>query len=665
MDKTYWYKRWQSDKCFVVENDRLKKKSYIYVPFPKTNIFGFQDADIRRLIAGDIIGRYQRMQDKNVLFPTGFHSLCNSSFVENKKYSNVLNDDISDIFKNQMLSLGIGVNDAKCIDMRHKEFLGNLQNAFVELYERKYIEYKYTRVYFDEKHNKIYDYLNKKDDLLIINQKCFVLSFESLIPQILKDINSIKCTDKIRQHLINGLKPKNVLKMELLVSNNNTLPIEMEQPQFLGGVSYIFLNPEYIDITSYIDINEYYNVMEYLETGNDICVYTGLMAQNPLTGKMIPIFISTIYNKDVYLGIPGIDEADFKLASDAGLDIINIVYDGHMVNSDILDGLSIQDAKKKIIDMFIDADMASLKTIYENHSVNLSSLDNFGPLFPFLEDKQTGTISALKGHLPYSFSSKLRPVLKDDVDILGTTMNGTINNLFVEGIAPILSIIYDDIGAIESIFSRITKEELSNWLPIDYVLVDEDSIYSSVLMPIILYNIIKKESGYDLPNLINRVEVSPKTLDANGKNIRRANNNLVDMTNLLDIYYPDTIRLYCMSVPINFPMSFDQNVLCDLDKAIRYVETALSGFQDNNDLNFEFDKFLSNANYALENYNVYEYTKEVYQFINKCVLRKSLTKRQALAFIKIIYPLMPFVAEEIYQKVFNGRYSIINEEWPK
>ncbi|MBQ9124143.1 MAG: class I tRNA ligase family protein [Acholeplasmatales bacterium] len=665
MDKTYWYKRWQNDKCFVIENDRLKKKSYIYTPFPKTNIFGFQDGDVRRLIASDIIARYQRMQDKNVLFPTGYHSLCNSSFVENKKYSNILNDDISNIFKSQMLALGIGINESKDIDMRHKEFLGNLQYAFIELYEKKYIEYKYSKVYFDEKLNKIYDYLNEKHELPIMNHKCFVLEFESLIPEILKDINRIQCSDKLKKKLINGLRPKTVLKLELAVSNGNLLPVEIKEPQFLGGVSYIFLNPEFIDITHYVHINEYRNVMNYLENGLDTCVYTGLTAQNPLTGNAIPIYISTIYNKDAYLGIPNVDSNDNRIALESGIEIINILDNELLMNSDMLDGLNIAQAKNKIIDLFLDAEIAKLETTYENHSVNLSSLDNFGPLFPFLEDKQTGKIASLKGYLPYAFSSKLRPILSDDVDILGTTMNGTINNLFTEGLAPILSVIHDDIGAIESIFSRVSKDDLADWLPIDYAIVDEESIYSSILMPIIFYNIIKKESGYDLPNIFNRVLVSPKTLDSSRNIIKRSSNNLIDMTNILDMYYPDTVRLYCMATPLNYALGFDANIIKELDKTIRYIENALESCNDVINYDYDFDNFITACNKALEDYDLYEYAKCIYQFINKTILRKSLNKKQALAFIKVLYPLMPFVSEEIYKNIFNGRYSIINEEWPK
>ena len=105
LDYDFWIKKWQDDKVFVLDKDILKFKSFIYTPFVKANLYGFQTADVRKLLFADALARYQRMAEKNVLFPTGCHTLCNTSFVESKKFSNVLTDDIANIFYKQMLKL--------------------------------------------------------------------------------------------------------------------------------------------------------------------------------------------------------------------------------------------------------------------------------------------------------------------------------------------------------------------------------------------------------------------------------------------------------------------------------------------------------------------------------------------------------------------------------
>ncbi len=667
MDREYWIKKWQQDKSFAIENDRLKKKSYIFTPFPKTNQYGFQNGDIRRYILCDALARYQRMQGKNVLFPTGCHSLCNTSFVENKKYSNLLNDDISKMYNSQMYRLGIGINEGKHIDMRHEEYLANLQQAFLDLYERGYIEYKECKAYYDKKKNKIFDFMNRPKEYQIITQRCFVIKIKDLLPEILQDIEQLDCQDEVHSLLMQALNPKKIMWLELGVSNGAMLSIRLDEPQYMGGISFIFLNPEYIDITQYVDINEYHSVFSYLE-GNDedaMFAFSGLYARNPLTGKEIPIFISTMFHQEIYLGIPGIDEDDQVLAEEQGLEMISILDHGVLKNSDFLDNLSPEEAKETIFSAFTEAEMARIEVIYQNDEIILSSLDNFGPLFPFLEDKDTNEIYPLTGHLPYAFSSKLRPVLADNVDIVGTTMNGTINNLFTEGLCPILAMLYDNIGSIISIFSEEAIEEYISWNGIEYMLLDDKGIYSSLFMPMVFYRIIEKEKNRLLPKLFHKIELCSKTVDISFNDIKRSNNNLIDMDSILNKYSSDAIRCFSVSMELREPFIFDTYRLEDIHKEIMNLEQRLTETKEENaTVDYALFNLIKEVNEALTNQCVIQYTKLIHGFIEEYVIPYGLSYHQTLVLLKLIYPLMPFLAEDLYAKLSKSKYSIINEDWP-
>lgn len=667
MNRDYWIKKWKNDKLYALENDRLKKRSYVYTPFPKANLYGFQNGDVRGLIFADIIARYQRSQDKNVLFPTGCHSLCNTSFVENKKLSSIINDDISEIFTSQINKLGVGINDAKHIDMRHNEYLANLQQAFIDLYFKGYIEYKDCKVYYDKKNNKIYDSAINHKNLPTMIHKCFVLKVKDLIGEVIEEINQINCSPSIREKLLEAFEPRKIMTFDLFVSNGAKLSAYMEAPEYMGGISFIFLNPEYIDITDYVDINEYHSVFSYLEGTNDnnMFVFSGLFARNPLTGREIPIFISTLFQCDVYLGIPGIDEDDRVLALEEELEIIKLINDNKLINSDFLDNLNALEARETIINAFTDADIAKVHVLYDREEFVLSSLDNFGPLFPFLEDKDTEEIFSLQGHLPYAFSSKMRPVLADNVDIVGTTMNGTMNNLFTEGMCPIISVLYDDIGSIISIFSNEAYNELIRMNGISYLAIEEKDLYSSVLMPMIFYRIISREANKEFPKLINRLEVFEKTIDIAHNDIKRSNNNLVDFEKLFDRFLSDSIRMLVASSKSNEIFIFDTYQLDDLDKTIRRLYEQLIDVQEESpNADYPLFNLIKSINSRLEANDVTGYAKCVEEFITKYVFEYGLSAKQTFTFIKLIYPLMPFLAEEVFKTVFNGKYSIMNEDWP-
>lgn len=668
MNRDFWIKRWKQDKVFVLDKDRLKEKCFIFSPFPKTNSYGFQKGNVRPILSADVLARFERMCGKNVLFPTGYHSLCNTSFLENKKYSNVLNDDISNLFENEMLRLGIGINDKKNIDMRHNPYMCNLQQAFLDLYKRGYITYKDYRVYLDKKKNKIYDPCMYSLNLPMIQQNCFVLQLDRILPNILEEIQNLSVPQEIKNEYINVFKPKKILNLTATVSNGAKIKFSMDEPQYMGGISFIYLNPDYIDLNEYVDINEFQSVCRYLENNSEeaISAFSGLYAINPLTAYKIPIFISTMFSQEVYLGIPCIDEEDLVLSDVMELEALQILSDGSLIHSDFLDGLTPSDAKMTIMNAFINAELAVEETVYENTEILLSSLDNFGPLFPFLEDKEDGKIYSLEGHLPYSFSSKLRPTLADNVEIVGNTMNGTMNNMFTEGMAPMICMLYDEIGSIIPIFSKECINEIAQWKGIEYISLSKDNSISSILMPIIFYKIIEFEAQKLLPRLFHTIDFYEDTVDISYKPFVRSNNNLLDFEKILEEYHPDAIRLFFMNAAPKEAFVFNLYELKDVQTKILNLEKLLAVFSiENSKTDYALFNLIKDVRTALDSKDVKKYVELMLEFCNSFVLPNGLTKKQILIFIKLLYPICPFLVEDIYQNVFNGKYSIMNEDWPE
>ena len=663
MGRSELYKKWQSDKSFIIENDILKEKAYVFSPFPKMNQYGFQSLQIRKLVYIDVLARYLRMRDKNVLFPVGFHSLGNSSFLESKRNSNVLDDKIQNIFYKQMLELGIGINPNKLIDMRSDEFVGELQLAFIELYERGYISYSDKAVYFDKANNKIYDSINTIDTSLpTITTKAFSLRIDSVIAEVCSDIRALECDEAIKNELLEALMPKRIMKLSLSLSNNRELLVTLEEPELLGGLSFIYLNPEFIDITNYVGIDEYYSVMEYLQTGANGFSYSGIYAINPLTANKIPIFISTRFNMPYFLGIPEASSEAMRIATENGFMANPIIKGNRLINSDLLDGLTLEEGRDKIFEAFIDADLAHEEIRYDRKEILLSSLDGFGPLFPFLIERE-GRLNPLKDFLPYNFSAQFRPQLSTSVDVLGDVMSGTINNLFVDGMTPILSIIYDEVSQNESIFSAEAIDEYKSFSQIKAMAIDLDESISQLLMPIIFSNIIKKEIGIKLPPLIKEVVPISKTLDSNHKPLKRSNNNLIDFNRYLSSYYSDSIRLYVMLYNLAEPLAIDRDRLLEIDEMVHSLEERLlaSATCENKKLDFYFYSLISDCKARLDKGDILGYARLLEGFIRDVILEEPISREQCLLFIKAIAPLMPFLADEIYKKLFNSKYSIINE----
>ena len=668
MDYEYYINKWKLEKSFKIESDKIKEKYYIYTEFPMANQYGFQNINLKGIVSSDIYSRFYRMNDKNVFFPLGFHTLSKSSFVETKKLSNYLNDDLANIMHKQLLNLGIGINENKLIDLRHNEYLASLQQAFIDFYEKGYIEYKNRYVYYDKAHEKIYDELTIKNNKLpYIDYRCFVLKIKDLKDKILKSINDLDTSIDIKNKLISYLGPKRIMDIDFITSNFSTIHLEIDNPEYMAGISFIFINPDYADITNYLDSSYYNDVFNYLDGKDDrIFAFTGVYATNPLTGKDIPLFISTMYNMPFYVGNPSLDEEDMALALENSIETPIILKNDKLINSDFLDGLDKDEANQKIFEMFLDAEICKEHIIYTNDEINLSSIDNFGPLFPYLEDKDTKKIKSLKGHLPYAFSDKLRPTLIDNVDIVGDTMNGTINNLFTEGMLPILAILYDSIGSIVPIFSNDALDQYYDFGSIKYAIVSKNNILETIFMPLVFGIIINKELDDDLLK-IEKVDVYSDLLDKDSELIKRSNNNLVDLDSLLKEYGPDAIRYYLIKASnLDEDLKVDEEEIKELSIKINKLEKTLKRIGEGSSrLDYLVFNLLMDTTKALKDKKINKYVNLLNDFIDNHMNDVELSDKECLTFIKIISPILPFIAEEIYKERFNGKYSILNEAWPE
>ena len=666
MDYKSQIEAWKKENCFVVENDRNKEKRYIYTTFPKINTYGFSDCDVRRLIASDVDARFQRFTYKNVLFPVGYNSLANTAFIESKRFSNTIDDSLKNIYKAQIEGLGIGINEEKEIDMRQNEFLSILQQSFIDLYKKGYIKYGDFKCYYDKKNKKIYDNITKPSNLPVNTFKTFYLDIKNLIPSISAKINNLNVDEYTKDDLLNQFLPKEYLSIGLSLTNGETLNIKMENPQYLGGVAYILLNPNHLDITNYMASYQMPSILHFFEANNDDpYVFSGLYAKNPLTGADIPVYISLLYNKPYYVGIPAIDDDDKGLALEMKLEINNIVKNGKLINSDFITDCTTLEGKAKIIEAFVEYDLARVELEYNNTSILLSQLDSFGALFPFLEDNDEKKIVPLDKFLPYAFSAKLRPELSDKCDIVGTTMEGTINSMYIEGITPYLALIYDHLGSIYSLFSNDAVEEYNAWKGIDTLYIKESEIASTLFMYLVFTTIIENECKITLP-LPKKIVISGNVLDTFNRELSKKNNNYVDFSRILDTYSPDAVRLFILSTPLEKNLIFDVAQINNYNEFIKMLESSLMQIEPStsNVIDLEIYNLSHDCYKLLEEKKYSDYIIKLIGTISK-YKGTLFSKPQVLKIIKMLYPICPFLAEEIYRNRFNGRYSIVNEDWPE
>ena len=189
------------------------------------------------------------------------------------------------------------------------------------------------------------------------------------------------------------------------------------------GVTFMVLAPESNYVPLVTTPEQKASVEEYLEatkrrTERDRMadrrvsgVFSGSYAENPLTGETIPIWISDYvlagYGTGAVMAVPGHDSRDFAFARHFDLPIIQVVLPhdedptdpstwteskdskaGTLINSGLLNGLSVSDAITKMKDYLAQQQLGRVRTNYRLRDAIFSRQRYWGEPFPIYYDEQ-------------------------------------------------------------------------------------------------------------------------------------------------------------------------------------------------------------------------------------------------------------------------------------
>ncbi|RMF60245.1 MAG: leucine--tRNA ligase, partial [Bacteroidetes bacterium] len=174
------------------------------------------------------------------------------------------------------------------------------------------------------------------------------------------------------------------------------------------------------------------DVERQIESREKTGVFTGAWAVNPATGRRIPVFIADYvlmgYGTGAIMAVPGQDERDWEFAEAFDLPIIRTVQppegfegkaytgDGPAINSGFLDGLSVAEAKRKIIAWLEETGYGRATVTYKLRDWLFSRQRYWGEPFPILYAPDGRVVPVDEKDLPVTLPEMddFRPAASDD-----------------------------------------------------------------------------------------------------------------------------------------------------------------------------------------------------------------------------------------------------------
>ncbi|MFI5373384.1 MAG: leucine--tRNA ligase [Candidatus Rokuibacteriota bacterium] len=450
-----WQKAWADAQQFKVSEAPGRPKYYCLemFPYPSGRI---HMGHVRVYAIGDLLARYKWMRGFNVLHPMGWDAFglpAENAAIDNGVHPAVWTYENIDNMRTQLKRMGISYDWDREVTTCDPAYYKWEQLVFIRMLERGLAYRRRSRV----------NWCPSCQTILANEQveagRCWRCDSEVVTKEI--DGWFFKITE-YAQELLDWCDrlpgwPERVLTMQrnwigrsegaefaLPVAGRPDvkIPIYTTRPDTSFGMTYAVLAPEHPLVDSLVpDAEERRGVdafraevareSEIERLATDRPKY-GLRlrarAINPFTGREIPLFLADYvlmgYGTGAIMAVPGEDQRDWDFAKAHDLPIIATVKrpddwadeqaytgDGVKINSGFLDGLGIEEAKRKAIDWLVAQGLGQAKVNFRLRDWGISRQRYWGAPIPVLYCERDGMVPEREENLPV--------VLPRDVQISG------------------------------------------------------------------------------------------------------------------------------------------------------------------------------------------------------------------------------------------------------
>ena len=392
-----WQQKWLEEKPFTaVTGDKTREKFFGLIEFPYPSGQGLHVGHARPFTAMDIICRKKRMQGYNVLFPIGYDAFGlpteNYAVQHHIHPAKVTHDNIEN-FRKQLHMLGYSFDWDREVNTTDPSYYKWTQWIFLQMF-KKGLAYKAsmpvnwcTSCKIVLANEEVVDGVCERCGGQVIRKEKsqWMLAIPKYADRLIDDLDDLDFIERVKIQQKNWIGRSEGTEVDFTATNGDKLTVYTTRCDTLFGVTYMVISPEHPYLQQWKDqIQNWDAVAAYIEeaarksdfergelnkekTGVQL---EGVMGINPVNDKEIPIFISdyvlATYGTGAIMAVPAHDTRDWEFAKKFGLPIIEVVKGntpsnldeaaftdvatGTLVNSGFLDGLSVTDAKKKMIE---------------------------------------------------------------------------------------------------------------------------------------------------------------------------------------------------------------------------------------------------------------------------------------------------------------------------
>ncbi len=438
-----WQKTWEERGSFHASEDRTKEKFYALVEFPYPSGAGLHVGHPRSYTALDIVARKKRMQGYNVLYPMGWDAfgLPTENFaIKNHIHPAVVTERNIARFKSQLQALGLSFDWSREISTTDPAYYKWTQWIFLQLYKKGLAYKKEMAVNWCTSCKCV---LANEEVVQGVCERCgsevvrrtksqWMLKITEYAQRLIDDLDKVDYIERVKTQQKNWIGRSTGAEVDFVTTEGDKLTVYTTRPDTLFGATYMVISPEHPAIEKWAEkLSNIDAVRAYreeaarksdferteLNKGKTGVRLDGVRAVNPVNDTEIPIFVSDYvlmsYGTGAIMAVPAHDERDWEFAKVFDLPIIEVVKGGNvqeaaftnvetgeMVNSGFLDGLSVAEAKKKIVEFLTEKGVGHQKVNYKLRDWVFSRQRYWGEPIPLIFCEKCGWVPLPEEQLP-------------------------------------------------------------------------------------------------------------------------------------------------------------------------------------------------------------------------------------------------------------------------
>lgn len=433
-----WQKAWEQASLYKAQEKDPKYYVLEMFPYPSGRL---HMGHVRNYILGDVMARYKHALGYSVLHPMGWDAFglpAENAAIQHGIYPKTWVLENVRLMKEEFRALGISYDWSREILSCSPDYYAHEQKIFLDFLKNGLAYRKESFVNWDPlegtvlANEQVIDGKGWRSGALIERRKLsqWFLKITDFAQELLDDLASVKhWPEPVKTMQINWIgRSEGACIRFPLIEKAEVLEVFTTRPDTIFGASFIGISPDHPFIedlaktnpalqTFIVECRARSTRQKDMDLTEKKGFHTGLTVQHPfLKNQALPLYVANFvlmdYGTGVIFGCPAHDMRDYEFATKYKLPVLPVVQgpdqeeplpyegEGHLINSDFLNGLSVQAAKNEVIRRLTLEKLGTPEITFKLRDWGISRQRYWGCPIPVIHCPSCGIVPVSESDLP-------------------------------------------------------------------------------------------------------------------------------------------------------------------------------------------------------------------------------------------------------------------------